>query len=126
MWFNEFLANYLMEAYLAEAAPRSRVFGVARRDWFITLKPRYTSLDDLERLYIGVGAENYGWYQSHFERRVVSVYRAQGFDFLRRVKTTFPAGSAPAPVPDVLDRLESISPGFMEWAKDLTNGPSAQ
>ena len=55
MWFNEFLANYLMEAYLAEDSPRSRVFGVARRDWFITLKPRYTSLDDLERLYIGVG-----------------------------------------------------------------------
>ena len=52
MWFNEFLANYLMEAYLAEAAPRSRAFGVARRDWFITLEPRYTSLDDLERLYI--------------------------------------------------------------------------
>src|SRR5262245_53363047 len=82
-WFNEFLANYFMEAYLAETVPtsRGRLFAIARRNWFLGLNPRYRSLDDLERLYLDVGIENYGWYQSQFEQHVASVYQAQGFDF---------------------------------------------
>jgi hypothetical protein len=126
LWFNEFLANYLMEAYLAEAepTPRGRIFGIARRNWFLGLSPRYRSLDDLERLYASMGIENYGWYQSQFEQQVVSVYKAQGVDFLRRVKSAFPVGAPRASVSEVLGRLEAITPGFAQWSQNLAGQSS--
>ncbi len=62
-----------------------------------------------------LGAENLGWFQSQFEQQVITIYRSQGFDFIPRLKATFPATEDRVPVAEALERLECISPGFLAW-----------
>jgi hypothetical protein len=121
-WLGEFLASYLSEAYRTDApqSPRSRVFADALREWLDGPRPKYTTLEDLERLYMSVGIDNYGWYQAQFEKRVMEVYRTEGLSFVQRVKDAFPATpSERLPVAEVLARLDKISPGWVDWAASL-------
>ena len=53
--------------------------------------PQHRSLADFERLYSGVGADNYIWYQGRFSERVFAIFAIEGLDFLRKVKDAFPA-----------------------------------
>lgn len=92
--------------------------------------PTHRSLEDFERLYIGVGIENYGWYQAKFQERAARVYDEQKIAFLHKVRATFPRLKEgenpvqsllrePTPVATVLERLEEITPGFIAWSKRL-------
>jgi hypothetical protein len=121
-WYGEFLAGYFAQAFLAEASrdPRVPAFSDALREWSAVQKPTYTTLEDFERLYSGVGNENYGWYQGQFEIRAAEVLKAHGLGFLARVKTAFPEGTPQTlPVSEVLARLETVAPGFQAWARAL-------
>ena len=128
-WLNEFLANYVMVAYLQRD----------RRDllWLIPVlqslchldQPEpYVSLDDFESRYtqiLDTDASNYAWYQGQFTEQVLRVYARQGVDFLRKVREAFPAGDV-RPEPDnaeTLRCLEKISPGFIAWARAMDAKP---
>ena len=50
---------------------------------------RHRSLDDFERLYVGVGPENYVWYQFRLAVAAGEIYDAAGADALRRLYRTF-------------------------------------
>jgi hypothetical protein len=116
------MANYFLYAYQLETGsnPLASLLDELRREWVANLTPAHTSLDDLEHQYIGVGIDNYGWYQARFEERVAEVYRTQGFAFVSRVREIFPAKETRRmPVADVLARLETISPGWKTWAESL-------
>jgi len=52
---------------------------------------RYRSLDDFERLYAGVGPENYGWYQCKFHAAARDIYDDAGVGALRRLYQTLAA-----------------------------------
>ena len=69
-WFGEFLASYFAYAYLHEKRPKlATLFYVIAADLALEgPRPKYTSLEDFERLYSGVGPKNYGWYQGRFLR----------------------------------------------------------
>jgi hypothetical protein len=121
-WFSEFLASYFAYAYLREKRPKlATLFYVMAADLALEVpRPKYTSLEDFERLYSGVGPKNYGWYQGRFFQRVAQVYDAKGLSFITEVLNAFPAAEGESlPFEVVLQRLEKISPGFMEWSKDL-------
>jgi hypothetical protein len=121
-WFSEFLASYFAYAFLREKhAKLATLFYVMAADLALEgPRPKYTSLADFERLYSGVGPKNYGWYQGKFFQRVAQVYDAKGLSFIAEVLKAFPASEGDSlPVEVVLQRLEKISPGFIEWAKDL-------
>jgi len=94
------------------------------------VKPTHVSLEDFERLYSGVGVENYAWYQGKFEQRVARVYSAKKLKFLTEVRASFPQVEKgedwlqallkrPTPVEVTLRHLEKISPGFIAWAEGL-------
>ena len=96
------------------------------RSWEIVSKsdarttPQHRSLADFERLYSGVGAGNYIWYQNRFSERVFAVFRTEGLDFLRNVKDAFPSLANETLASDeVLVRLEKIRPGFQAWARSF-------
>ena len=56
-------------------------------------------------------------------RRAEEVYKTKKLDFLKEVKAAFPAHEKrPVPVDVSLERLEKISPGFLEWARQLAGG----
>ena len=121
-WFSEFLASYFAYAYLSEKHPKlAAMFYVMAADLALEgPRPKYTSLEDFERLYSGVGPKNYGWYQGRFLQRVAQVYHAKGWAFVTDVLNAFPAAEGEAlDVEVVIRRLEKICPGFVEWARDL-------
>jgi hypothetical protein len=121
-WFGEFLASYFAYAYLHEKRPKlATLFYVIAADLALEgPRPKYTSLEDFERLYSGVGPKNYGWYQGRFLQRVAQVYDMKGLSFIADVLNAFPAAEGESlPVDVVIRRLEKISPGFIEWSKDL-------
>lgn len=119
-WLNEWLATYAGYAFMRAARPEEALVweGVLHgfRD---AVQPDHRTLDDFERLYFGVGALNYVWYQARFQQQVQTVYASHGVDFLRRVRTVFAPDAAPASAEEVLTRLESIAPGFEAWAASM-------
>jgi hypothetical protein len=119
-WFGELLATYFGYAFMAEQLPDlARTWEiVSRSDGGNT--PQHRSLADFERLYSGVGADNYIWYQGRFSERVFAIFPIDGLDFLRKVKDAFPRDSNEKLASDaLLERLENIRPGFKAWAAGL-------
>lgn len=124
-WLNEFLASYVMYAYLQHE----------RRDllWLIPVmqaicrvdqpQPR-VSLDDFESGYMQIlttDAANYSWYQGQFMEEVQRLYARQGVTFLSKVRAVFPAGGRRFALGNAatLRRLDAIDPSFSAWAKSL-------
>lgn len=125
-WLSEFLGNFVMQALLAESSTNRRLLTFFRvfKDRQRRQPVAHRSLDDLERLYTGVGMDNYGWYQAQTDARAADVYRTNGIAFLPAVKAAFPVGSpSTLPVAEVLSRLDAIAPGFTAWARALTDPP---
>jgi hypothetical protein len=86
---------------------------------------RYSSLADLDFLYLDVGAANYGWFQFRLNDLAKSVLGEQDFaTVIDKLKTSFPAAAAqPVHVDEILARLEKIRPGVTGVFTDLA-GPS--
>lgn len=121
-WFSEFLGSYFAYAYMREKHPKlaTLFFAMAADLAAESPRPTHTSLEDFERLYVKVGPNNYSWYQGKFLQRVAQVYDNKGLSFIAEVEKAFPSAEGEAPPVDiVLQRLEKISPGFLEWSKDL-------
>jgi hypothetical protein len=119
-WFSEMLATYFGYAFLAERLPEMA------RTWEIVSRSdggspqKHRSLADFERLYFGVGPDNYIWYQGRFSERVFAIFAIDGLDFLRKVKDAFPSPANEKLTSDtLLERLEKIRPGFKAWAAAL-------
>jgi hypothetical protein len=121
-WFSEFIASYIAYAYLREKHPKlATLFYVMAADLALDVpRPKHTSLADFELLYASVGPRNYGWYQGRFFQRIAQVYDAKGIAFVNDAMNAFPASEGESlALGVVLERLEKITPGFMEWSKDL-------
>lgn len=115
-WIFEFAATYFAYDYLENNFPEhSRLWvelsGILAKE----LEPSKTSLNDFEELYVKVGVENYAWYQVVFLARVAEVYKQHGTTFPEKLKKQqWPANSTSI----YLNEMESLSSGFMSWAKD--------
>jgi hypothetical protein len=118
-WLNEFLATYFAYAYLRRAQPHLAELWDGMVRPAPDTRPPHTSLADFDRLYFGVGPENYFWYQGTFAARVSEVFAERGLGFLAAAREAFPAGAAPVAGDEALARLERIHPGFTAWAARL-------
>jgi hypothetical protein len=58
----------------------------------------------------------YAWYQLAFDQRVIEIYQRGGVDFLRQVQARFLRGRPPLNGAQVLDKLETMSPGWKTWS----------
>ena len=123
-WFSELLATYFGYAFMAERLPE------LARTWEIVSRsdagntPEHRSLADFERLYSGVGADNYIWYQGRFSERVFAIFAIERLDFLRKVKDAFPGPPNQRLASDqLLEQLEKVRPGFKEWARSVESKP---
>jgi hypothetical protein len=121
MWFNEWLATYFCYAYLKAAQPRTaNLWEGVLQGYRDAVRPEHRTLEAFDRLYFGVGAQNYVWYQARFQQQIERVHATQGVTFLRTLRRAFPRGAAPFGSPDeLLHRLEELSPGFKQWAGSL-------
>jgi hypothetical protein len=111
-WFSEFLASYFAYAYLRERhAMTADLLST-------TPRPKYTTLTDFERLE-DMDPGIYNWYQSKFVQRVGEVYEKKGLSFFSDVRRAFPPEPRQLTLEIVLQRLEQISPGFIDWSNRL-------
>ena len=61
-WLDEFLATYFAYAYLRQRHPKlARLWEGVSHAYVDSIEPKHTALEDFERLYFGVGLDNYGW-----------------------------------------------------------------
>lgn len=91
-WLDELFGNVCLHSHIAEESPATlpvlETFPLA----FGTIDPahfRHRSLADFERLYIGVGMENYAWYQCRLHVLAKRLYDADGAEPLRRLWDRF-------------------------------------
>jgi hypothetical protein len=125
-WLDELLASYFGYAFVQAMRPQEaelqRVTD-ASGGGLASEASSHTSLDDFEKLYMGVGPRDYVWYQIQFGRQVSEVYKAHGLSFITNLKALFPAYTNE----QVLERLDKISPGFSAWgARTFPSRPASQ
>jgi len=118
-WLNEFLATYFSYSFMRTKYPHLADMYMAFAVFPSSYQPGYTSLDEFDKYYTGVGFENYGWYQGIFAEKIAEVFAHRGLGFLADVRDAFPEGSENLSGAEVLNRLENIYPGFLEWAAVL-------
>jgi hypothetical protein len=126
-WFNEFLANYVLYAYLqAQRRDLLWLLPVMHAETHWSRPVAHVSLDDFESLYMQLiadtsSSDNYGWYQGQFMDRVEQVYAKKGVAFLKEARAVFPQGPERFALgnAETLRRLDKISPGFTDWAHSL-------
>ena len=92
LWLMELFANLCLHTYVAEAEPEQLPVWTMLPERMMELptdRVRHRLLEDFERLYAGVGPENYVWYQCGLVVAAKSIYEAAGVDVLRRLYRTF-------------------------------------
>ena len=121
-WFAEFMATYFAYAYLRSAEPDlAQVWDAVAEAGREGVDPTYTSLDDLNRLYTGVGPVNYVWFQDTLQGHARSVYDSQAVAFISEVRMRFGnADWTPRQARELLEVLEAIEPGFIAWSESLS------
>jgi hypothetical protein len=120
-WSNEMAASYFAYAYMDAKHPELRaVFEGVTQTSVDTVDPRFTSFEDFERIYTGVGAENYGWYQAMFIKRISAIYPEHGLSFLEKAKASLESDRKLTDE-ELLARLEDTAPGFIQWAEEVEN-----
>ncbi len=121
MWFNEWLASYFCYSFLRAARPAdARMWEGILQGYTDAVRPEHRTIDAFERLYFGVGALNYVWYQARFQQSIVKVHDAKGVDMLRQLRDAFPVGATPvASQAELIHRLEEIAPGFAAWSASM-------
>lgn len=122
-WTNEFLAQLGAYVYLAERKSKlARLFELT--SYQINAEAYQledSSLERFERLYSGVGAKDYAWYQGMFLKLAIMAYKEHGTDIFNVLKKQFPAGLVENNS-DVATRLatervqfKKIIPNYDEW-----------
>jgi hypothetical protein len=118
-WLGEFVATYLAYAYMKENQPKlAKLWKTMNDHSDVRTAAKHTTLADFERLYLGVGGDNYGWYQARFQQKVEEIYAKAGISFMQALKKSLaenPGTSKDDPFR--LKELDTISKGFTTWAK---------
>ena len=115
-WLDEMVASYLAVSFLRARRPAELEVWTLMTDAGLAVhRPRHHSLEDFERLYTAVGALDYIWYQSAFAQRARTLAEDHGLDFLRELRTR-PGRVADGSVPPLLSHLDTLAPGFRDWA----------
>ncbi len=92
LWLLELFCNICLHAYTVavepEQLPALETFPQMVANLGVA-ELRYRSLEDFERLYTDVGAQNYGWYQCRLHVAAKRIYEAGGIEALQRLWKAF-------------------------------------
>lgn len=91
-WLMEFFCNFCLHAYIASIEPEQLPFLETFPQLMTKVDSsrfKYHSLDDFELLYIQVGPENYGWYQTQLHVSAKHVFDTAGIDALKALWQSF-------------------------------------
>ena len=92
LWLSELFCNICLHAYTVavepEQLPALETFPQMVANLGVA-ELRYRSLEDFERLYTDVGAQNYGWYQCRLHVAAKRIYETGGIEALQRLWKAF-------------------------------------
>ena len=93
-WTNEFIATYFSYAFFKnydqQALKEFELFHRIHKDFY---QPRYSSIENFNKIYSGMGVKNYVWYHSNFYFLVESLYDCYGDEFIPFYEELFPKNS---------------------------------
>jgi hypothetical protein len=124
-WFNEFLASYVGVVFVDAKRPADMTANRLLWNGCLLWPHPHTSLHDLDAMYDEIMQQsptNYGWYQCAMDQRVLAIHHQEGIGFLKQVKREFPIGAPRLNEQQVLDKLETLTPGWKAWASHLQSG----
>jgi hypothetical protein len=87
-WANEFLASYFAICYLNDTKSKKGLPQINRTEF----QPKHKTLEDFERLYSGVGAQNYAWYQGKFQELGYKLYPKFKIELIRVFMANYKSG----------------------------------
>jgi hypothetical protein len=89
------------------------------------LRPSTRRLDDFNRQSAGLGIETYGWFQSNFNvGAAVVLAQMKDADWFSRLRAVgLDKDSISLTTPELIDRLDRITPGLRQWAETLQAAP---
>jgi hypothetical protein len=117
-WLNEFLATYLACCFLVAHRPDDAALWYdLSRAAAEGVNPEHRSLETLDELYFGVGAENYIWDQNALTLMVEQVQADLGLDFALRLNAAGLGSHSDSAT--MLAAAEKAYPGFEAWAASL-------
>ena len=120
LFMQEFNATMLATAYALSRRPELISSTLNSRD---SSRQRYTSFEDMDLIYDGVGFNNYDWLQVETVRLAVFFVKGQVLsDLVSKVQAAFPVGRAMSNE-QVFQSLEAIRPGITAQAGSLA-GPT--
>jgi len=121
-WLAEFAATYIAYAFMQDTRPELAVLYETMSDFGGEVRDQqHTTLADFEELYLGVGGDNYGWYQCRFLQLISEIYAESGLSFLHTLKQSLaehPEVSVDDPFR--LQEMTAIYPGFAVWSRGET------
>ena len=118
LFMQEFSATMLATAYALVRRPDLIEATLSSRT---KASQRYTSFEDMDLVYEGVGFDNYDWFQVETVRLAVYFVKDQKLAALvERLQAAFPAGH-PMLTKQVLSNLNAIRPGFLTQAGYLAS-----
>ena len=118
LFMQEFSATMLATAYALSRRPELIGATLGSRT---DTPQRFTSFEDMDLIYEGVGFDNYDWLQVETVR--LAVYFVKGQDLaalVRKLQAAFPAGR-PMSNQQVFASLDAIRPGVLAQAGSLAN-----
>ena len=115
-WFVELFADYVAYAFLkaqdgrlgTETKAVELLAEILYRGGHDAV--RFSSLEDFEKHYMGVGPANYCWYHGKFLLGVMDLYRRFGEDFIGATVRTFRVTDD-----SLVARIDSVCRGTAEW-----------
>ena len=126
LFLAEFYATLLATAYVQEVGKPELVTAVLTSREETGGEPRrpFTSFEDMDLIYEGVGFDEYDWFQVETTRLAAFFLQGRDIgDLVVRLRQAF-AGPATLSTHDILARLDAIHPGFLAAAGDLAKPTS--
>ncbi|MGI8952464.1 MAG: hypothetical protein ACR2FN_12875 [Chitinophagaceae bacterium] len=116
-WFDEFVANYFLVAFMIEKKPDVTI------EWNKMIEdndkdiPEHRTLEDFEKFYDQVGPPNYDWYQKKFMKLCFLLYPQFKTKLITDIVENYASGGKNI---DALTLMKSIASETMnKWLKEM-------
>ena len=123
-WMEELFVNMMLHTYIAEKQKNLLPALETFPDMVVTAGSnnyKFTSLADFERLYptMGMGPENYGWYQSMLHSQAKHIYNAGGKNVLKKLWKALKNHQKEMSDEDFVAMLKDVHPSvanvYLKW-----------
>jgi len=113
-WFNEFLATYFLICYIREKNMNTHLESILKPDYSVA---RHKTLEDFQKLYLGVGPANYGWYQCQFAQLGFAIYPQLKMKLIEAALENYGRGGKNL---DGVSLLKALAPETMNnWLNEM-------